>query len=273
MKRFALLLSLVIVCGCAWAQNDETRRNDLIVTVKSEKIDAVIIEVGTEVRYRKADNPDGPVFSISTDNISSILYADGNVQVFSKKNKTAQSDQSADRSQQSAYDSGKPVSYGMFIEPVGTICKPKGSDKVGGSIGGEMTFGANMAKRHLFLGAGIGGHGYFHNNETSYAKTKMQWPYMTVFANARGFFFGKDNDMFIDLALGGYIAFKAETTYTPKSGRTEKYKQEMKSGLLFRIGLGAAFGRFTMGAGYEMKKPSEGNAYNSAYMKIGICIR
>ena len=75
MKRILLLL-LCSINLCCWGQ-------DIIVTRESQRIDAKVVEVSdTEVRYKKSSNLDGPVFVISTNRISSILYANGEVQMF-----------------------------------------------------------------------------------------------------------------------------------------------------------------------------------------------
>ena len=77
MKRIILLL-FCCVNLCCWGQ-------DIIVTQGSQRIDAKVLEVSeTEVRYKKANNPDGPVFVIAADKIASILYSNGDVQLFDK---------------------------------------------------------------------------------------------------------------------------------------------------------------------------------------------
>ena len=77
MKKYLLMMLLcaaVFVPVCA---------QDIIVTTSSERIDAQIVEVSeTEVRYKKADNPTGPTFVLSTSKIVSIVYANGDVQTF-----------------------------------------------------------------------------------------------------------------------------------------------------------------------------------------------
>lgn len=61
---------------------------DIIVTKQSTRIDAKILEVSdTEVRYKKITNMDGPTFVMSTSEISSILYANGEVMVMGKSDK------------------------------------------------------------------------------------------------------------------------------------------------------------------------------------------
>ena len=68
----------VLLTLSAWA-------NDLIVSVKSERIDAIIQEVSdTEVRYKKANNPNGPTFVMKTSEVATIIYANGDVQAFTQ---------------------------------------------------------------------------------------------------------------------------------------------------------------------------------------------
>lgn len=62
----------------AWAQ-------DVIVTQDSQRIDAKVTEISdSEVRYQRADNPDGPIFVISTERVASIVFSNGEVKTFNK---------------------------------------------------------------------------------------------------------------------------------------------------------------------------------------------
>ena len=56
---------------------------DIIVCKDSKRIDAKIIEVGqNEIKYKKFDFQDGPTFSINVNDISSIIYSNGDVAAF-----------------------------------------------------------------------------------------------------------------------------------------------------------------------------------------------
>lgn len=56
---------------------------DVIVTKNAEKIDGKVTEVSSkEIRYKKASNPDGPVYVIETDKVSTVVYENGEVDVF-----------------------------------------------------------------------------------------------------------------------------------------------------------------------------------------------
>ena len=56
---------------------------DIIVTRDNKRIDANITEVsGDNIRYKKANSPDGPVFVMPVKDINSIVYKNGDVQTF-----------------------------------------------------------------------------------------------------------------------------------------------------------------------------------------------
>jgi hypothetical protein len=61
---------------------------DLITTKKGEEIQAKVLEVGqTEIKYKKFDYQDGPVFIISKSDILQISYENGLKDVFTDKQK------------------------------------------------------------------------------------------------------------------------------------------------------------------------------------------
>ncbi len=56
---------------------------DLIITNKSERIEALITEVSPkEIKYHKYSNPDGPIFVIYVSDVVSVIYKNGDVQTF-----------------------------------------------------------------------------------------------------------------------------------------------------------------------------------------------
>lgn len=81
---------------------------DVIITTKSEKLDVKIMEISsTEIRYKKMDNLQGPTFVISTNDVNTILYENGEVQVI--EHKAAQPTQQAQSYQQPAYGQQQPA--------------------------------------------------------------------------------------------------------------------------------------------------------------------
>ena len=86
MKKILSTILLVALSVISFAQ-------DIIVTNDARKIEAKILEVsGTEVKYKETDNPEGPTFIISTNDINSIIYANGKVSLF-QQSSTEEKDQ------------------------------------------------------------------------------------------------------------------------------------------------------------------------------------
>ncbi len=295
MKKFLFLFALCLPMGCLWAQSENAEtaagsQNDKIITVKSEVIEAVIIEVGDEVKYKKVSNPNGPTFSISTDNISSIIYSNGEVQAFShKKNSSVQNSQQSSSDINVAGGAGQTgvsqqtqtgdnaesgyipkVGWHLAMGAIGTIGKAKGQEKVGGSIGANATFGVNILDR-LTVGPGLQFSKYWYKEKTTYAKMEVESMYLPVYGDIRVFFLGKSNDIFLDLAVGGYAHIKTETTMTPKMGSAETITNKGGGGFYFRSGLGGHFvSTINFAVGYEMMKPKSGDARYSVYFRFDM---
>ena len=82
MKKLITLAFALMCMAIAFAADNV----DLIIKTNSEKIEALIQEVSdTEVKYKKANNPNGPLFVVKMEDISSIIYANGEVQAIEHK--------------------------------------------------------------------------------------------------------------------------------------------------------------------------------------------
>lgn len=87
MKKVLLLTVAMVYAVLTFA----APAADIIVTTGAQKINAKILEVTpTEIKYKESSNPNGPIFTISVDEISSIIYANGKVAAFNKEPKQAQ---------------------------------------------------------------------------------------------------------------------------------------------------------------------------------------
>lgn len=76
MKKFLFIALLSVVTMAARAQ-------DIIVTADAEEIAAKIEEVGDrQIKYRKASNPDGPLFTMNIANIAMVKYSNGEIETF-----------------------------------------------------------------------------------------------------------------------------------------------------------------------------------------------
>lgn len=104
--------------------------DDIIITKKSEKISAVILEINVDnVRFKKSDNPTGPIYTLLKSEIASILYANGSVEVFDESmerdkmnNEVSQS--LISYSNRSFYKGTYPISREEYLELVKITCPP-----------------------------------------------------------------------------------------------------------------------------------------------------
>lgn len=80
MKKTITLFAFTAICSVlACAQ-------DIIVTTSAQRIEAKILEISkSEIKYKEADNLDGPTFVLGTDDINTIIYANGKVVLYDNK--------------------------------------------------------------------------------------------------------------------------------------------------------------------------------------------
>lgn len=79
MKKYCITLLSVLCVSLLNAQ-------DVIITKNAEKIEAKIIEVSpTEIKYKKTNNLDGPTFIFYASDVQTIIYSNGDVQLFDAK--------------------------------------------------------------------------------------------------------------------------------------------------------------------------------------------
>ncbi|HNW89986.1 MAG TPA: hypothetical protein PKN48_10005 [Bacteroidales bacterium] len=77
MKRFILILIGVVIFSTLQAQ-------DVIFKKNGDEVQAKIEEVGvSEIKYKKFDNQDGPLYTILKSDVFMIKYANGTKEVFS----------------------------------------------------------------------------------------------------------------------------------------------------------------------------------------------
>jgi hypothetical protein len=80
MKKIFLLLVAIFFINVLNAQ-------DLIIKKNGDEINAKVQEVGvTEIKYKKADNPDGPIFSMLKSDVFMIKFENGTKEVFTEEN-------------------------------------------------------------------------------------------------------------------------------------------------------------------------------------------
>jgi len=87
MKNRFLFLSLMSFLLCLFS--GPAFSQDIIIKLTGEEIEAKVLEVNpTEVKYKKFNNQDGPLFIIKKSEIFMIKYASGEKEVFNQKAST-----------------------------------------------------------------------------------------------------------------------------------------------------------------------------------------
>lgn len=108
MRRLFIIYAIMVAI-CSYAQ-------DIIITNKAQKIDAKILEASaSEIKYKKIDNIDGPTYTLHTDEINSIIYANGKVVLYNQPKIEEESDR--ERAQKKAEDINEVIN---FIDWTGT---------------------------------------------------------------------------------------------------------------------------------------------------------
>ncbi len=171
MKKLFLLLALFLSVS-AFAE-------DVIITKNSERINAIILEVNLDViKYKKSDSPDGPTYTMVKDDIASVLYSNGQVDVFSvddnNKTQTNQvTNQTQTNFQQSTssyktisrmngeyYEDGKAISRDQYLSLAKKNCPmaysqyKKGTSILNGGIA-MLTIGAPSLAMGIIVFSGI----------------------------------------------------------------------------------------------------------------------
>lgn len=84
MKKLFIVFSLLFVAGMATAQDVIVKKDGSTITSKVEEIN------GTDIKYKKWSNLDGPLYSISRSEVVVINYQNGEIEVIqSNSNQTS----------------------------------------------------------------------------------------------------------------------------------------------------------------------------------------
>lgn len=79
MKRIFSIALLFCICVSVFA-------DDIIITKQGVKIRVKIVEVSlTDIKYKKADNLEGPTYTMAKNDINTILYENDSVDIFNEE--------------------------------------------------------------------------------------------------------------------------------------------------------------------------------------------
>ena len=159
MKIFVVSLGLLFYSTAIYAQE---QKYDVIIKSDGTKIEAKVLYIELDVvKYKKISNLDGPTYSLNQDDIATILYSNGTVDVFQKKSpspipyqdnrlserKTCDELQAdLERAKRLSRTGGELLAGGFTLLVGGGICLTMG-------ILGDVSYNASMG---LIIGGGIG---------------------------------------------------------------------------------------------------------------------
>ena len=83
---------------------------DIIVTKDARRIEAKILEVSsTEIKYKEADNLEGPTFVLTSAELNTIIYSNGTVKVYDSQPAQQPAQQTSNAAQPSSAMTGLPI--------------------------------------------------------------------------------------------------------------------------------------------------------------------
>jgi hypothetical protein len=161
-----------LVFSVHFSRAQDVRKNAVIITNENVKIEAIILHADTlVVKYKKASDPEGPVFSIKNTEIFSIIRNNGEVENPAKSTKTnyaerftglsiskLKSDYKLYRRKAARY---KNMGYtgiftGLLLTGIGIAVLSHGDRTYTDPYGNSFTNGSNAAIGTLLVTAGLG---------------------------------------------------------------------------------------------------------------------
>ncbi|MEO5569693.1 MAG: hypothetical protein ABIT08_02600 [Bacteroidia bacterium] len=114
MKKIVTLIAFIIACQFAYSQQD------VIIMKTGDEIKSKVLEVGSnEIKYKKADNIDGPAYSVAKSDVFMIKYENGTKDVFNNEKAPATAVASADKDKKTSFPHYTNITQFGFAPGVG----------------------------------------------------------------------------------------------------------------------------------------------------------
>ncbi|MEP7168137.1 MAG: hypothetical protein ABI855_02080 [Bacteroidota bacterium] len=164
MKKNLILLVFILTAHCSWSQ-------DVIIMRSGDEVNAKVTEVNdNSIKYKKADNPEGPSYSVPKTDVFMIKYVNGTKDVFSTEK---QSESPANTSAQNKIPDKKSSSFIKYTNltqlgfafGVGAMPHTYGNNKT--NIIRMSTINGIKIGSYFSTGIGIGLDYYFYHNQNS----------------------------------------------------------------------------------------------------------
>lgn len=215
---------------------------DLIVLKNADEIEAKVTMINNdEISYKRWRYLEGPTYVISKTEVFYIKYQNGEKEVISYI--------ASKKSNKSHYDHNQnivPVKFQGYANLGATF------DSISGGPSFDLSIGMNIYN-YLYIGIATGFHTSFYYYDDYTTDTPMSemliGAYIPIGANIKGFFNPKNNFLFFgNASLGGFIGL---------------IDIKKLNGLMFQIGAGFDYRRFTFELGYLL-------LYPTSYYKIPL---
>ena len=107
----------LFLCVCALTATIVSFAQDVIITTDAQKIEAKIMEVSkSEIKYKELNNLDGPLFTLATSDINTIIYANGKVVLYNQPTQSTQQPIQQE-SEQVSVEQSASIKRQAFSEP------------------------------------------------------------------------------------------------------------------------------------------------------------
>lgn len=257
MKKIFLLVGLVA--------STMLSAKDIIILKNSTKIDAKILEVSSsEIKYKKINSLDGPTFVVSTNEINSIVFENGDVQTYStvsqpsqSRNNTIAQNEAVEGSNETAmsnglYSSGNKAHF-QFIHSFG-------ANFMENFAGPSMTFGfGSRIKDYLYVGGGFGCATLL--KATGLESYNIALP---LYAQVRGYVPVRKKIMpFVEFSIGGTLDFM-QAYYVSRYGEIHDDGMRLGGHFYTEVGVGFYANKFNFSIGYSRLMDT-----NTGFIKIG----
>lgn len=275
MKKTLLGIIIVVWTCNLFSQNS---KSDIIVTLQEQKIEAKIVEISkTEIKYYEIGLENGPIFILSTADISSIIFANGKVKIFNNP--------ISEESQQQNIDTLGQCTPKVLFRNYFDVSAIFGQERLdsGNSIDLQNVFVVGPAinvemgcfiKQMFFAGIGLGIHGLMANTHTTYFDRRSPiktcvWV-MPIYSDFKCYILQKTIAPFVNVSLGGFIGLGGNGHVEYLGEKSVQVKPD--GGFYCRLGLGMEYKHFIVGIGYQCLKANAIRADHLGYVKVGVRI-
>jgi hypothetical protein len=116
-----LNLIVLLIITISWSY---VNGQDVIVMKNGDEIKSKVLEINTyDIKYKKFDNLEGPIISISKSNVSIIKYQNGTQDVINAPSNSTNTTSAAntESNKQKKHSDSKPNRLGIYINPLGLV--------------------------------------------------------------------------------------------------------------------------------------------------------